>query len=111
MSLKQGQLSKVIIKGYKSIKKCELSLNNINVLIGYNGAGKSNFISAFAMLQDVLKKNLQLFTGRSGINSLFYNGIKETECISFEYIFDKNSYGYDLIPTDDNRMIFKNEFT
>ena len=110
MSLKHGQLSKVIIKGYKSIKRCELSLNNINVLIGCNGSGKSNFISAFAMLQDVLQKNLQLFTGRSGINSLFFNGIKETDCISFEYIFDKKSYGYDLIPTDDNRMIFKNEF-
>ena len=63
MSLKQGQLSKVIIKGYKSIKKCELSLNNINVLIGCNGSGKSNFISAFAMLQDVLQKKSSAFYG------------------------------------------------
>ena len=49
-----GQLSKIKISGYKSIKECDLKLNNINVLIGSNGAGKSNFISAFNLLQSVL---------------------------------------------------------
>ena len=48
-----GQLSKIKISGYKSIKECDLKLNNINVLIGSNGAGKSNFISAFNLLQSV----------------------------------------------------------
>ncbi len=62
-----------------SLKKCEIPLKSINVLIGCNGAGKSNFLSALAMLQDVLQQNLQIFAGRSGINSLFYNGIKETD--------------------------------
>ena len=54
--LGHGQLSKVAIKGYKSIKECNLTLNSINVLIGSNGAGKSNFISAFTLLQSILKK-------------------------------------------------------
>jgi predicted ATP-binding protein involved in virulence len=39
---RQQQLSKIIIKGFKSIKECELDLKNINVLVGANGAGKSN---------------------------------------------------------------------
>lgn len=110
MTLGEGQLSKVTIRGYKSIKNCDLELKNINVLIGSNGAGKSNYISVFTLLQDVLKKNLQVFVGRSGVNSLFYNGLKETECISFEFFFDKNSYGFNLMPTDDNRIIFQKEF-
>lgn len=110
LGLGHGQLSKVAIKGYKSIKECNLTLNSINVLIGSNGAGKSNFISAFTLLQDVLKKNLQISVGKSGINSLFYNGIKETDSISFEFFFDLNSYGFTLIPTDDNRIIFQKEY-
>lgn len=110
VKLGDGQLSKVTIRGYKSIKNCDLELKNINVLIGSNGAGKSNYISVFTLLQDVLKKNLQVFVGRSGVNSFFYNGLKETECISFEFFFDKNSYGFNLVPTDDNRVIFQKEY-
>jgi len=110
MSLGHGQLSKVAISGYKSIKKCDLTLNSINVLIGSNGAGKSNFISAFTMLQSVLKKELQLYTQQNGVNSLFYNGRSSTDKIEFEVFFEKNSYGFSLISTDDNRIIFENEF-
>ncbi|WP_349431722.1 hypothetical protein Q9L42_000620 [Methylomarinum sp. Ch1-1] len=38
------QLSWIVIEGYKSISKCELKMGCLNVLIGANGAGKSNFI-------------------------------------------------------------------
>ena len=110
MSVKKGQLDKVSIRGYKSIKNCDLALNSINVLIGSNGAGKSNFISAFTLLQSVLKKELQIFTQQSGINALFYNGKSTTDQIYFEVTFKKNSYGFYLVPTDDNRVIFEKEF-
>lgn len=110
MALKDGQLSNLTICGYKSIKNCHISFKKINVLIGSNGAGKSNFISAFALLQNILAKNLQVSVAQSGLNSLFYNGRKETEEIFFEVFFGNNSYGFSLIPTDDNRLIFKKEF-
>ncbi len=41
------RLNRLILKGYKSIKQTEIELNNLNVFIGANGAGKSNFISFF----------------------------------------------------------------
>ena len=110
MELSAGQLSRIDISGYKSIKKCSIKLNKINVLIGSNGAGKSNFISAFALLQNILGKNLQVSVAQRGLNSLFYNGRKVTDEISFEVFFGNNSYGFDLIPTDDNRIIFKKEY-
>ncbi len=110
MSVGYGQLSHIVIKGYKSIKECSLELGRINVLIGSNGAGKSNFISSFSLLQNILNKNLQLSVQQSGVNSLFYNGRKETEEIFFEAHFNNNSYGFYLVPTDDNRIIFKKEF-
>ncbi len=110
MGIKDNQLSRIVISGYKSIKECDLELGKINVLIGSNGAGKSNFISAFALLQDILNKNLQVSVATSGVNSILYNGRKETDEIKFEVFFGLNSYGFVLVPTDDNRLIFKKEY-
>ncbi|MGL5258371.1 MAG: AAA family ATPase [Proteocatella sp.] len=110
MAVGQGQLRKIRISGYKSIKKCNLDLNKINVLIGSNGAGKSNFISALSLLQKILNKELQITVAQSGVNSLFYNGRKETDEIYLEVYFNNNSYGFYLMPTDDNRIVFRKEF-
>ena len=42
----------VTIKGFKSIASVEmLELRPINVLIGANGSGKSNFIGAFCFFK------------------------------------------------------------
>jgi len=49
---RQEQLSRTMIKRFKSIKECELDLNKINVLIGANNAGKSNFVSVFDLLKN-----------------------------------------------------------
>ena len=84
MELEKDQLSQINISGFKSIKHCEIKFRKVNVLIGSNGAGKSNFISAFTLLQNILSQNLQIFVAQSGMNSLFYNGRKITEEISFE---------------------------
>ncbi|MHA1896587.1 MAG: AAA family ATPase [Promethearchaeota archaeon] len=45
------KLEKIEIKNFKSIKDATVELNNINVLIGSNGAGKTNFIEAFKLLK------------------------------------------------------------
>lgn len=108
--VKADQLSRMTVKGYKSIKECDISLGRINVLIGSNGAGKSNFISAFSFLQNILTGNLQLTVAQSGVNALMYKGRKVTEEIAFEVFFGLNSYGFNLIPTDDGRLIFKKEY-
>ncbi|MFQ7085553.1 AAA family ATPase [Bacteroides intestinalis] len=34
----------IFIENYKSIRNAKIKLNNLNVLIGSNGVGKSNFI-------------------------------------------------------------------
>jgi len=106
---KINTLCNIKIKGFKSIKECDLDLNNINVLIGSNGAGKSNFISAFNLLNHILTQELSLYVGRNGVNSLLYNGRKATDSIFMEFHFNQDFYSFELIPTDDNRMIFKNE--
>lgn len=49
--MSSNQLSRVVLKGYKSIGQCDLEVNKLNVLIGPNGAGKSNFISFFKLIR------------------------------------------------------------
>lgn len=39
-------VTRIVIKNFKSIKTCDLKLDNLNLLIGENGTGKSNIIEA-----------------------------------------------------------------
>jgi len=107
--LNQEQLSRIVIKGFKSIKDCDLELNNINVLIGSNGAGKSNFISTFALLQEILEQRLSVYVGKKGANSLFHNGTKVTDSILTEFYFGSSLYAFELEMSEYNRLIFREE--
>lgn len=105
-------LSTITIHGYKSIEKLEsFKLSNLNVLIGANGAGKSNFISIFKLLNEIYEQRLQIFVQQQGgPDSLLHLGREMTDKIHAEFYFKANGYYFDLIPTIDNRMIFQNEY-
>ena len=108
--LTKEQLSRIRINGYKSIRSCDLELKNINVLIGTNGAGKSNFISVFSLIQNMLNEKLQLTSALTGIDAMLYKGSKITDKIGIEAYFGNNSYGFELSLTENNRFVFSNEF-
>lgn len=40
-------MNEIEIIGYKSIRELKLALRPINILIGANGSGKTNFLSFF----------------------------------------------------------------
>jgi predicted ATPase len=61
-----AMLKKVTIKGYRSIQDASLELRSLNVLIGANGAGKSNFVSFFKMLNEMMAARLQEYIGKTG---------------------------------------------
>ena len=52
-------LDRIKIEGFRSIKELELDLTPINLLIGANGAGKSNFISFFRLVQMIFDQKLK----------------------------------------------------
>lgn len=104
------QISRITIEGFKSMKSCDISLSNINILIGSNGAGKSNFISVFKLLQNIIDKNLKVYIAQSGgANTFLFNGRKYTDKIAMEFFFGMNSYEFVLVPTDDDGFIFSHE--
>jgi len=83
------------IKGYKSIKEARIDLAPINILIGANGSGKSNFISFFDFLNRLYNRNLKEYIAlKGGENKLLHKGKKITDEISFKMEFDNGVNGY-----------------
>lgn len=51
-------VTKLAIQGYKLIRNQEVELKPLNILIGGNGIGKTNFISAFSLMRNIYDQNL-----------------------------------------------------
>lgn len=84
-----AMLKKIVIKGYRSIKQASLELSRLNVLIGANGAGKSNFVSFFKMLNEMMGGRLQQYIGLSGrAQSLLHFGPKVAPQMEGELEFE-----------------------
>ena len=105
-----NQITRLLLRGYKSIAECDIELGRLNILIGANGAGKSNFIGFFRLIQRILDERLQLTVGdMGGPDALLYFGRKKTEEMRAELYFGNNGYRFALRPTQDNRMMFAHE--
>ena len=59
-------MDNIRIQGYKSFKDLSVQLHPINLLIGANGAGKSNFLSLFEMLGNIYAKRLGAYVAQVG---------------------------------------------
>ena len=83
------------ISGYKSIYKEKINLKPINILIGANGSGKSNFISFFDFLRKLYNRNLNEYIALTGgENKVLHKGKKVTDRISFKMEFKKGKNSY-----------------
>src|SRR5437773_10603099 len=101
-----AMLRRVILNGYKSIKTMELELRPLNVLIGANGAGKSNLVSFFKLMQEMMAGRFQEHVGTTGgAESLLHYGPKRTQVIEARFRFrpsaQREEYSYYLrwVPT------------
>lgn len=104
------QITRVVLRGYKSIAECDIKLGRLNILIGANGAGKSNFVNFFGLVQRILSEQLQVAVGEGGgPDSFLHFGRKTTEEIHAELYFGNNGYKFSLQPTQDNRLMFSSE--
>ncbi|RJP30633.1 MAG: recombinase RecF [Candidatus Omnitrophota bacterium] len=112
-------LDKVTIKGFKSIRSLEdFELTKLNVLIGGNGAGKSNFIDFFRLLRSMMElplpglpnASLQAFIeDGGGSDDFLFNGPKITNQIEIETRFGQNGYRFNLVPTANATFLINDE--
>ncbi len=108
-------LERIQIRGYKSFRELDIGLEKINVLIGANGSGKSNFISLFLMLNRLVNRDLQPYVARSGGgDQLLHYGRKATDELHIEVRFRPSAsltdgYRATLLPTADDLLVFGDE--
>ena len=90
-------IKSVRIQNFKSIRDSgELELRPINVLIGANGAGKSNFIGFFKFMNRLYEQQLQFYISKNGrANSFLYFGQEVSEFLKGTAIFfDRDKFPY-----------------
>lgn len=107
---------RIRIRNFKSIKDSgNLKLSEINVLIGANGAGKSNFIGFFKFLNKLNNRELQLYVAQNGRaeNFLFFGRKHSSELegrITFKNDYE-NEYRFRFIPDQAGNFIFAEEWS
>jgi predicted ATPase len=106
-------LDKLSISGFKSIKELQdFDLQKLNIIVGANGAGKSNFVGFFRMLRAMSEEGLANFvTENGGADGFFFGGPKETPQIKARLAFGQNEYEFVLAPTATVKMMVKQEST
>ncbi len=104
-------LDKLTVRGYKSIKELEdFELHNLNILIGANGAGKSNLLSLFRLAKALVDQNFQAYVQKQGgPDTLLFGGRKRTPQMDAFFYFGDWGYWARLMPSIDNRLFFERE--
>ena len=88
-----GAIKRITVKGFKSIRDLDnFELRPLNIIVGANGAGKSNLIQIFRMLLAMVQKNFQSFiSANGGADSFPHNGLKQTPKINVGFEFNSGS--------------------
>jgi len=112
-------LDKLTVKGFKSIRELDaFPMSELNILIGANGAGKSNFIDFFRLIRAMMALPLPTLSNASlgafianggGSDDFLFGGPKTTSRIEVEMLFGENGYRFTLAPTADETMLINDE--
>jgi predicted ATPase len=101
-------LDYITVRGFKSIASVErLLLRPVNLLIGSNGSGKSNFIGVFSFLHAIREGRLRDYVTRAGgAEKILHFGSKTTKELSVRLSFkdEVNQYELKLSPTEDDGL-------
>lgn len=109
-----AKLTRVQLRGFKSIRDASIDLGALTVLIGANGSGKSNLISFFRMLNEMMGERLQQFIATHGrAHSLLHHGPKRTPqmeaVLQFHAEEGVNTYHLRLVHAAGDILMFVDE--
>lgn len=105
-----GSLKRIKIKGFKSISTLSIDIAPLNIIVGPNGVGKSNFVGIFDLLYNIGAKQLQKYIAiNGGANRFLHFGSKVTNSISIQLDFSINQYICNLVYAVGNKFVFEKE--
>lgn len=97
------------VEGFKSILSASVDIGKINILVGANGSGKSNFVQAFEMLGRIVDQELGLFVGLNGGASTLLNYSAAKNGMRLALTASPNSYVAQLAAAPNDELIFAQE--
>lgn len=108
------RLVSLSIEGFRSIRKADLAIGPVTVLVGANGSGKTNLLLFLEMLSYAMAERLAVFVGEhGGSNALQHNGSEATprlratiECLSE---LGSSRYRVSLSDAAEGTLIFSEE--
>ena len=82
-------IKKIRLKNFKNFKDVELELSDMNVLVGANASGKSNFLQALKFLKDIQEHGLEnAISLQGGMEYLRNINCGEEEAVEIEVEFN-----------------------
>ena len=112
MTGESKNLQHIRVEGFKSIAKLDLPMKNINILIGANGAGKTNLISLFTFLGNLSQGKLRYYVEKEGgAERFFHFGTKQSKQMVFDLEVGINGYHVEFSPNlNDDSLVFEKEY-
>ena len=105
-----GMLKSIAIAGFKSFgAKVEVPLRSLNILIGANGSGKSNFLNVLSFLQAYSLDRIDIHVAQAGgADRILHFGSRQTKDARLTVdFFDGYHFTLILIPTVSDRLAIK----
>src|SRR5580704_7868020 len=101
-----NSLDYITIQGFKSIASIEkLALRPINVVIGANGSGKSNFIEVFNFLHEIREERLKHYVAEAGgAEKVLHFGSKVTRDIYIDVLIASKPITWRLRSTANDEL-------
>ncbi len=110
-------IERIFVSGFRSFSTMcpmDVELKRINLLIGANGAGKSNVVSIFRLLNAMATTSLQRYVATEGVGSLLHGGAQQTAsismCLRCSHQGLRVGYGFKLNFGLPNRLYISDEY-
>lgn len=110
------------LSGYRSLRDVSLQLGDLTVLIGANGAGKSNLLDALRLLKAIRRGGMATFVGvAGGASTLLHRGLATCDAVtleltytsadSSEFLATDRVYACSLLPTKTDGFLLDDTLT
>jgi predicted ATPase len=86
-------IKKIRVTNFKSFKDLEVELGDLNILIGANASGKSNFVEIFRFLRDIEDPGLNDAISIQGVGYLRNVNVSPSEVLSLKIVSDVSDQG------------------
>jgi predicted ATPase len=98
----------LVVEGHTSIESARVDLGSINVLVGANGSGKSNFVRVLELLGRIADRDLALYVELAGGASSL---VRQPGGTGIRLVAEGEVLKYEaqLAVTNDDRLVFADE--